>query len=83
MIIIIKTFKPTKSVLTILHLSNDWIRVQWFANTKLVDRRDSELVLIALDEVGGVEGAGLTLGGHGGPGKPGRFRLLYYSHRPM
>ena len=48
-----------------MHLSNDWIRVQWFANTILVDSRDSELVLIALDEVGGVEGAGLTLGCYG------------------
>ena len=71
-------FRLTKRVLTVLHLSNDWIRVQWFANTILVDSRDSELVLIALDEVGGVEGAGLTLGCYGGPGDPGCLPLLYH-----
>lgn len=42
------------NLLTVLHLGYDCIRVQWFANTKLVDSRDSELVLIALDEVGGI-----------------------------
>lgn len=41
-------------MLTVLHLCDDRIRVQGFTNSKLVHSRDSELVLIALDKVGGV-----------------------------
>lgn len=48
--------------LTVLHLCDDGIRVQWFANTKLVHGRDSELVFVALDEVGSIERTGFTFG---------------------
>lgn len=66
------------TLLTVLHLCDDSIRVQWFANTKLVDSRDSELVLIALDEIGGIVRTGFTLGGDQGPGDPGCLPLLHH-----
>lgn len=66
------------TLLTVLHLCDDRIRVQWFTNTKLVDSRDSELVLIALDEVGGIVRTSFTLGGDQGPGDPGCLPLLHY-----
>ena len=64
-------------LLTVLHLCNDRNGVQGFANSKLVDSRDSELVLIALDKVGGVERAGFALGVDHGPGNPGCLPLLH------
>ena len=66
------------SELTELHLCNDWIRVQRSAITKLVDGRDTELILIALDQFSDVEGAGFTLASHHCPGDPGGLSLLYY-----
>lgn len=66
------------TLLTVLHLCNEGIRVQWFANTKLVDSRDSELVFIPFDEVGGIVRTGLAFGGDQGPGDPGCLPLLHH-----
>lgn len=66
------------TLLTVLHLCDDRIRVQWFADTKLVDSRYSELVLITLDEVGGIVRTGFTFGGDQGPGDPGCLPLLHH-----
>lgn len=41
--------------LTVLHLRNDGAGFQRSANSKLVDGRDPELVLIGLDELGRIE----------------------------
>jgi hypothetical protein len=41
--------------LTELHLCNEWIRVERTSNSELIDSRDTELVLVALDQLGGVE----------------------------
>lgn len=61
-----------------MHLRNYRIRVQWFSDTKLVDSRDSELVLIAFDEVGGIIRASFTLGGDQGPSDPGCLPFLHH-----
>jgi len=61
-----------------LHLCNEGIRVQRFADTRLVDRRDPELVFVALDEVCSIVRTGFTFGGDHGPGDPGRLPLLHH-----
>ncbi len=59
-------------------MCDDRIRVQWFADTKLVDSRNSELVLITLDEVGGIVRTGFAFGGDQGPRDPGCLSLLHH-----
>lgn len=66
------------TLLTVLHLCDDRIRVQWFANTKFVDSRDPELVLIAFDKVGGIVRASFTFGGDQCPGYPRCLPLLHH-----
>lgn len=65
-------------LLTVLHLGNNRIRVQRFSHSKLVHSRDPELVLVALDEVGCIVGAGFTFRGDQGPGDPGCLPLLHH-----
>lgn len=67
---------PTVALLTVLHLCDDRVGVQGFADTKLVDSRDSELVLITLDEVSGIERTSFTLGSDHGPGDSGCLPLF-------
>lgn len=65
-------------MLTVLHLCDDRIRVQGFTNSKLVHSRDSELVLIALDQVGGVVRTSLAFRCYQSPGDSGCLPLLYH-----
>lgn len=72
----LRQYKFVHSILTVLHPCGDRIRVQRFTNSKLVDSRDSELVLIALNKVGSIERASLTLRCDHSPGDPGCLPLL-------
>lgn len=72
----IRQYTFVHSILTVLHPCDDRIRVQRFTNSKLVDSRDSELVLIALNKVGGIERTSLALRCDHGPGDPGCLPLL-------
>lgn len=66
------------TVLTVLHLGDDRIRVQGFTNSKLVHSRDSELVLIGLDKVGGIVRTSFAFRGDQSPGDPGCLPLLHH-----
>lgn len=66
------------TLLTVLHLCDDRIRVQWFANTKFVDSRDSELVLVAFNKVCGIVRASFTFGGDHCPGYPRCLSLFHH-----
>lgn len=48
------------TLLTVLHLCDDGIRVKRFTNSKLVYSRDPELVLITLNKIGGIIRASFT-----------------------
>lgn len=67
-----------QTLLTVLHLCDDRIRVEGFPDPKLVDSRNSELVLVALDQVGGVVRTSFTFGCDQSPGDPGCLSLLHH-----
>lgn len=71
-------FHMALGLLTVLHLGNDRIRVERFPHSKLIHSRDSELVLVALDKVGGIVGAGFTFRRDQCPGDPGRLPLFHH-----
>lgn len=65
-------------LLTVLHLGDDRIRVQRFPHSKFIHSRDSELVLVALNEVGCIVGAGFTFRRDQCPRDPGRLPLFHH-----
>lgn len=66
------------ALLTVLHLCDNWVGVEGFTNSKLVHSRDSELVLVALDKVGGIVRTSFTFRCDHSPSDSRCFPLLHH-----